>query len=189
METGRNQQQRPKEVTQMKKWIAGVAVGLVALGLVAGGAAFAVFQASAQTETPMAPWGGYGQMMGGRWDGEGEGPMHDYMIAAFADALGLSADDLEARLDAGETLAAIAEAQELTPEQLEMLWLDARQQALEAAVADGVLTPAQADWMLQHMGSRGPNGGCPMLDGDEAFGFGSRGRLGGRFFGQRPAQP
>jgi hypothetical protein len=189
METGRNQQHRPKEVTQMKKWIAGVVIGLVALGLVAGGAAFAAFQASAQTETPTAPWGGYAPMMGGRWDGEGEGPMHDYMIAAFADALGLSTDDLEARLDAGETLAAIAEAQGLTSEQLTTLWADARQQALDEAVADGVLTREQADWMLQHMGSRGPNGGCPMLGRDEALGFGSRGRMGGRFFEQRPAQP
>ena len=173
----------------MKKWIAGVVVGLVALGLVAGGAAFAAFQASAQTETPTAPWGGYGPMMGGRWDGEGEGPMHEYMIAAFAEALGLTEADLEARLDDGETLASIAEAQGLTQEQFQTLWQEARQQALDAAVGDGVLTQAQADWMLQHMESRGLNGGCPMLDGDEAFGFGSRGRMGGRFFGQRPAQP
>jgi hypothetical protein len=42
----------------------------------------------------------------------------------------------------------------------------ARQKALEQAVAHGVLTQEQADWMLSHMGGRGHMGGRWQGDGD-----------------------
>lgn len=114
-------------------------------------------------------------MMGGRGLGvaRGEGIMHDYMIAAFADAVDLTPEDVETRLLDGETLKEIAIAQGITEDKLPDLAAQVRQAALDKAVADGVITQAQADLMLEHMNKTmglgfGPGfDGCPMMDGDE----------------------
>jgi hypothetical protein len=118
---------------------------------------------------------GPGGMMGGRGYFEGQGFMHDYMISAFANAVGLTVDELNTRLSNGETPQQIALAQGKTEADLPALWTQVRTDALKAAVADGVITQAQADVMLQHMNNyAGPgfgpgfgNGNCPMWDGDE----------------------
>jgi hypothetical protein len=105
--------------------------------------------------------GGYGMMMGGA------GPMHDYMLNAFAEALGLERAALDERLAAGETMFQVAEGAQggLSWDEFYQTMLDARAQALERAVADGVLTQEQADWMKNHMGGRGGNfGNCPHLN-------------------------
>jgi len=104
----------------------------------------------------------------------GYGPMHEYMEDAFAEALGITHDELEARLDAGETMGSIAQAQGLSDDEFAKLMVDARTKAMERAVAAGILTQEQADWMIQRMqqmqdGGFGP-GNCPMHDG--AFGPG-----------------
>ena len=119
---------------------------------------------------------GSGGMMGGRGFGgvQGEGPMHDYMISAFAEVVGLTAEEAETRLEAGETLKEIAIAQGITVENLPELVTQVRQAALDQAVADEVITQAQADLMLEHMNNyQGPGFGpgyghedCPMWDGD-----------------------
>jgi len=83
--------------------------------------------------------------------GAEEGPMHDAMISAFADALGLTPEELEARHDDGETLWQIAEAQGLSESDIQTLMVTARGEALTQAVADGELDQEQADWMLSHM--------------------------------------
>jgi len=114
-------------------------------------------------------------MMGRRFTGSGVGIMHDYMISAFASAVGLTTDELNTRLTNGETLQAIALAQGKTEADLPALWTQVRQDALNKAVSDGVITQAQADLMLQHMKNySGPGFGpgfgfnnCPMMDGDE----------------------
>jgi hypothetical protein len=124
---------------------------------------------------------GYGPgMMGGRGLGvnRGEGVMHDYMITAFAASVDLTSEQVETRLADGETLKEIAIAQGITEDQLPDLITQVRQAALDQAVADGVLTQAQADLMLEHMNNyMGPGfgpgfrpgfEGCPMMDGDEA---------------------
>ena len=136
---------------------------------------------------PGGMMGGYGQgygpggMMGGRGNGYGPGMMaglgrgimHDYMIAAFASAVGLTIDDVNTRLTNDETLQQIALAQGKTEADLPALWTEVRQAALNAAVADGVITQAQADLMLEHMKNYTGEGfgpgfdGCPMMDGDE----------------------
>ena len=116
---------------------------------------------------------GRGGMMGGRGDGQYAGVMHGYMISAFASAVGLTVDEVNTRLSNGETMAQIAIAQGKTQADLPALWSQVRQDALNKAVADGVITQAQADLMLQHMNNySGPGfgpgfGGCPMQDGDE----------------------
>ena len=103
----------------------------------------------------MGGYGGYG-MMGdhapGIMDGIGdEGPMHETMIAAFAEALRLTPEELEARHDAGETLWQIAESQGLNEDDIQSLMLTAQDKALNQAVADGTMTQEQANWMIDHM--------------------------------------
>lgn len=80
------------------------------------------------------------------------GALHDYMIAAYAEALHLSADEIETRLTDGETLSAIALSTGLTVDEFQSLISDARSSALASAVADGVITQDQADWMSSRMG-------------------------------------
>ncbi len=93
-------------------------------------------------------------MMGGHGlmgcDGE-EGPMHDAMVAALAQALDLTPEELEARHDAGETMWQIAESEGLNADEIQDLMLSAHDSALEDAVADGQLTEEQASWMDTHM--------------------------------------
>lgn len=161
----------------MKKFLVISAVVLLAVA-VFGVAGFAY----AQTQTPPNPdapfygpgmmrrGGGFGGGMMGRWGQQGGyGPMHTYMVNAFAEALGLTPEDLQARLDEGETMYSIAEAQGISDEDFANLWVGARTKALEQAVADGVITQAQADWMIQRMEQRQENGfgpgNCPMHDG------------------------
>jgi hypothetical protein len=116
---------------------------------------------------------GPGGMMGGGM-GEYGGVMHDSMISAFASAVGLTVEEVNTRLANNETPAQIAIAQGKSEADLPALWSQVRQEALNKAVADGVITQAQADAMLQHMNNYagsgfGPGfGSCPMWDGDEA---------------------
>lgn len=107
----------------------------------------------------------------------GQGLLHDYMLAAFAEALDLKVEDVETRLADGKTLREIATAQGFTQDELKDLVTKVRQAALDAAVADEVITQAQADFMLERMEKyMGPGfgpgfkpgfNGCPMWDSDE----------------------
>jgi hypothetical protein len=125
---------------------------------------------------PGGMMGGYGGMMGRRGGLRGEGLMHEYMISAFASAVGLSVDEVNTRLANGETPKEIALAQGKTEADLPALRQQVRQDALKAAVAAGAITQAQADLMQEHMNNNsgkgfGPGNGfgdCPMWDGDEA---------------------
>jgi Spy/CpxP family protein refolding chaperone len=157
-----------------------VGVFLIALGVV--GFAYA------QTQTPQpgnypGGWGmmggnrhemqGPGMMRGGRgMMGQGaQGPIHTYMIAALAEKLDLTVDQLQAKIEAGERPYDIAKAQNLNDEQIKELLEQAHDEALKAAVAAGVLTQEQADWMNQRMeqkwagGFPGGAGGCPGMGG------------------------
>ncbi len=144
----------------MKKFLVISAVAILAI-LVLGVSGFAYAQA--QTPPPpdypnygpgmMGRWGGrgFGQGMMGGWGQGGYGPMHEYMEDAFAEALNLTHEELEAKLADGETMWSIAQAQGLSDEEIADLMVNARTKALELAVADGVLTKEQADWMTQRM--------------------------------------
>ena len=117
---------------------------------------------------------------GGRGPGDGSGWLHDYMEKAMADAVGLSVEEFEARHDAGETFYQIALAEGFAADKIPTLMQTARASALDAAVADGVITREQADWMKSRGFGRGGmmggysygyglgDGSCPMADGDEA---------------------
>ena len=179
----------------MKKTLIVTAVILAAL-VTLGIAGFAY----AQSQTPPTPpTGTYGPgMMGGRgaggpgmmgrWGGGGMlangayGPMHEYMVAAVAQALGLDPADVQSRLEAGETMWQIAQSQGLNDAEIAELMSTAHQDALQAAVAAGVITQEQADWMSQHMQQRWQNGGAGA--GSCHGGRGPRGR-----WNTQPAEP
>lgn len=107
----------------------------------------------AQTEAPQ-PYYGYGRgMMGGRGafsgymdDGE-EGPFHEIMVNSFAEATGLTAEQLETRLEAGETMWQIAEAEDLTWDEFIAVMQQARSVMLDQAIEEGFLSQDQAEFM------------------------------------------
>ena len=139
----------------------------------------------AQGPTPQAPipGAGYGPGMGngrgnrgGMAAGQGFGPgsqdgfLHDGMIASFAQQLGITVDDLNARLANGETMAQIALSKGFSADQFTAMMATARSQAIDQAVKAGALTQAQADWMKQRGAGMnragrgmGINGTCPYL--------------------------
>jgi hypothetical protein len=94
---------------------------------------------------------------------ESEGPLHDYMVKALAEALGISADQLETRLDNGESAYQIALSQGIAAQDIPALLTAAHAKALDSAVAAGVISQQQADWMKSRgfgrMGGMG-NGSC-----------------------------
>jgi hypothetical protein len=132
--------------------VAVISVAILALSL--AGFAYAHDRTPSTPEYPYSPgmmngYSDFGRGMMG-WSGE-EGEMHDAMIAALADTLGLSAVQIETRHDAGETLWEIAETEGLSVEEIQELMFSAHDVALEDAVANGWLTQEQAEWMDTHM--------------------------------------
>jgi hypothetical protein len=194
-----------KECDTMKKiLIVGSLVFVLALTLGVAGYAYAqarnlpIFQSSSGPVMMNGQWNaGFGPRMGGRGMHGGAGPvvmgqqgfagcgmmaggedcpLHNDMIAALAEGLGLTSEDLETRLENGETVWTIAEQKGLTLEQFRTLLTEARTTAVNQAVADGVITQEQADWMLDRMGQMGQGGfGRGMM--------GARGLNGGKGFG------
>lgn len=98
---------------------------------------------------------------------------HETLVA---EALGLSVEELETALADGQSLSDLMTAQGLTAETLQTAIQTAYEAAIARAVADGVITQAQADAYL----SASPNFG--LFGGHHGFG-GGRGRHGhGRGF-------
>lgn len=175
----------------MKKTILLLTVGLVVIAALA--AAGLVYAQDATPTTPTTPWGGRGGMMGGPGmmggyagtaRGTGAGPMHTYMVKAYADVLGLTVEEVQAEFEAGKTMWQIAADQGLDDEQIKGIMIQARTVAFEAMVADGVLTQEQADFMLERMNTMMSGdftpGSCPMNNGTAGAGF-RGGRGGGRW--------
>ena len=179
--------------------IGAVVIALVA-ALGAAGYAYAKTQFPFLAQAPyaasrMAQGGGPGGMMGGwrsggdrggrmgGWQEDGEyGPMHEYMQAAIAETFDISTDELEALHDEGKTLWTYAQEQGMTQEEFSAKMIEARGKALEAAVAAGVISQEQADWMLERMGQMGQfGGGAGPCGGGGRFGGQGRGPGGGRW--------
>jgi hypothetical protein len=154
----------------MKKLIVASIVVVVALAAVGIGAA------AAQAPQPPTPGGGqgfgrgFGPMQFAAGNGT-EGPMHEYMINAMAEALGITPADFEARRDAGETAYQIASDLGISAESIPALLRDARAKALEAAATDGVISQDQASWMNSRSASMG-YGNCLGAGGPMGFGGG-----------------
>jgi hypothetical protein len=117
---------------------------------------------------------GFRGMMGGLGRGvnQGAGFLHDYIVSAFASAVGLTVDQVNTQLSNSESLVQIAQAQGFTGDKLTQLMTQVRQDALNQAVAAGVITQDQANQMLERMGNNsgfgfGPGfgyGNCPYWD-------------------------
>ena len=170
----------------MKKTVLLLTVGLVVIAALS--AAGLVYAQDATPTTPTTPWGGRGAgMMGGANGGPGMmgnrgaargtgiGPMHTYMVEAYAETLGLSVEDVQAEFEAGKTMWQIAADQGLSDEEVQNVMVAARATALSAMVADGVLTQEQADFMLERMNTMMAGdftpGSCPMNGGAAGAGF------------------
>jgi hypothetical protein len=83
---------------------------------------------------------------------------------AFAEALGMSVEELEAAIAEGQTACEIIEAQGLDPAEVWEATKDARQELLQQAVAEELLTQGQADWISQRMGEYNPGDLCDETD-------------------------
>jgi len=143
----------------MKKIVKSIVI--LAVLAVAVGSAGAVFaQTSSNNAAPSADAragrGGFGRG-GGLMDQDMrlslDGVLHDALVAAYAEALGLPVDEIEARLEDGETMADIATSTGLTVEEFKTLMDEILQQVVDQAVEDGLLTEEQAEWFLAR-GSR-----------------------------------
>ena len=141
-----------------------IVIALLGIAVLTFGAVGYVY---AQTQTPPEPgypygheimgdYIGHGQGMMGYgfgWMGENyqEGPMHETMVVALAEALDLDPAEIEARHEAGESLWEIAADTGLSDEEIRELMDSAHNSALEEAVTSGLLSPEQAEWMEEHM--------------------------------------
>ena len=111
--------------------------------------------------------GHFGGRMGGR--------MGDQEV--LAEQLGLTVDELAAELQAGKTIAELAEEKGVDLQTVYDATNDAQVEAIKAniqqAVEEGRMTQDQADWMLQGL-EQG------FMPGERGFAHGQRGRFGGR---------
>ncbi|MGD9091582.1 MAG: hypothetical protein PVF74_01960 [Anaerolineales bacterium] len=153
--------------------------------LVLGAAGFAY----AQTDTPEDPDSlfGFGKFAHrgafGRGMGFEGGPFHDYMFPAMADALGLTEDELQDRLEAGDTHWNIIQDQglsELTLSEFRDLMFDTIKNAINLALNDEFLTADQAEQILERVDQAYEEGRF-----GPGMGFGGRGK-GGRGTGFGP---
>jgi len=144
----------------MKKLLIGAVLVTTLVGvLVAAGTVYA--QSPEPPTQPQNGWG-MGRMMraqGRGMMGDQSGPLHDFMISAFAEKLGMSAEELNAALAEGKTMWQIASEKGLSTDEIVTLKQEARSAAVEKAVASGALSQEQADWMQERMQQRRAGGG------------------------------
>lgn len=162
----------------MKK---GIILSLAVLAVAA--IAFSVFvTVKAQTPTSTPPgtggWrGGPGSCAEDNCQAPGlrlrdeTGWMHDHMVEALAQQVKLPVEDVQKKLDAGQTLVEILKEAGVSDADLPAATREIRNAAIELAVADGDITREQADLMLERMdrqigrmGGWGNFSGCPMYE-------------------------
>jgi hypothetical protein len=155
-----------------------VITGTVAVAvLAAGGAAFAAVKLSATSQTATVPavtapfgdgsYGLGGGRLGGRGFGGGLGPGGDGDgpglgfgrffgggVSAAAGYLGLSATQLQLDLASGKTLAQVAKSHGKKLDGMIAAMVAQARKGLDAAVAGGMLTRAQASLIASHLEAR-----------------------------------
>ena len=164
-----------------------VGVGITLTALAGVGFAFAQGSTPPPVSNPQMPdgFGGRGNRLGQIEDN----PLHDLMTAAMADIFGLTVDEFETMRENGETLWTLAEAQGLTQEEFQAKMTEARENALQQAVEDGLISQEQADqmrsrWENARGSKRGPGrGSCQGSEFTPQDGF--RGMRGGRGGGRQ----
>ena len=154
----------------MKKTILSVGLVVLALGVLGVGAvlAQAVNPPLGPGTMTLAPGASAGVGTYG-----GYGPMHDYVEQALADKLGITEKDVEDALASGKSMYQIALDNGIKEAEVPALLTEVHTTAFDKAVADGVMTREQADFMLQRMTANGFNSGnCPMQNGQYGQGNG-----------------
>jgi hypothetical protein len=148
---------------------------IAAVLVVAGLSAFVIASPASASETPA------GLARGGR------GLCGEAGLAAAAEALGFTPEELQTQLRAGESLADLADeagadvADVLTA--IDAACLQTVRDAIEEAVTEGDLSREHADWLLEGL----DNGFWGPGRQGRGFGFGLRGGHGGPRFGdERP---
>ena len=168
----------------MKKFwkVAGLFAVLAAVVVVVGGTA--VFAQGPVTPDPVP---GTGQQLGQTGDnGSGLGVMavdEAETHAALADALGMSLADFEAAIANGDTMATLALAQGVDLADLQAVMDAIHADAAAQAVADGLVTQEQVDWMQSHRGGQAGQGGQGRMGGQGAAGTDGMTRGGGQQHG------
>ena len=76
-----------------------------------------------------------------------DGALNDLLHANLAVDLGIGTEELAARLDAGETISSIALSLGFDSALISDMLVQARTDALAQAVADGLITQEQTDWL------------------------------------------
>jgi len=155
---------------------AGAAITAVAVGTVLFGTVLAAGP---------GPKNGNGADVGGR----------DIPLAAASELTGLTEEQLLAELEGGKTIPVLLEEKGIDLTTFHQAVADARKAAVDEAVAEGTITPEQAQWMLQHMaqnqaseGPYGPQYGEGRMLGD-CTGEGEAHRYGGTGEGKSWGEP
>jgi hypothetical protein len=162
-----------KEKNIMKKILLVVSVLVVAVVIFGAGFVFSQSQSVSAAGLPQGYGPGGGMMGGGRG---GYGPMHDYVEQALATKLGLTEAQIEEQLAAGKSMYQIVLDKGIAEADVPALLTEVHKTAFAKAVADGVLTQAQADTMLQNISANGFNfANCPMGGTRPQDGTGLRG--------------
>jgi hypothetical protein len=128
-----------------------IAVGtLFTVGVLA---LFAVGSVYAQAPTPPTP-GTPQTPLGNAWGrvSNGAGVVSD----AITKLLGMTTEEIYAERNAGKTLSDIAKEKGITDQRVIDVMLAGRQDVVNQAVADGRITQAQADWLLETMKTMAP---------------------------------
>jgi hypothetical protein len=89
-------------------------------------------------------------MMGGRNSrntGQGIGVMYEYQVAALAEKLGMTTDDLTTQLNAGKTVLDLAADKGMTVKEFIAMQDEVKVLAIDKAFAAGVISQNQADAM------------------------------------------
>jgi hypothetical protein len=96
------------------------------------------------------------------------------MHAAIADALGMSLDAFETAVADGETPATLAAERGIELADLQAAMDAVHNAAFEQAVADGLISQEQADWILSHRGgAAGQSGGMDSAQPGSEYGPGN----------------
>ena len=140
--------------------IAGLLVALMVVGVIGATNAFA------QSSTPSALLHGHGP-------GDGRRGLRDAELAAAAETLNMTAEEVSTALQAGTTLEQLAEEAGVDLQDVQDAIQAVRETELrtriEQAVTDGTMTQEKADWLLEGL-DKG------FLDGPGfGFGFGPHG--------------
>ena len=159
---------------------------LVAVGLIAS-----VQYVSAQQPVPGDNGGGYGWggMMGGAGrmgrSAAGQGWMHTDMQEALAAKLDMTLEEYQQAYNDGKTFWQLAEEKGISLEDAQQMMIDARNEALDKAVAAGTITQEQADWMKQRMTNMTPGACQGGATGANGAGFRRGGMMGRGNFGNQ----